>query len=132
MLRRELRDHTFKLLFQKEFYQEDELQEQLNCFLEEQETLKPEDCTMLMERVTKILEVLPDLDAQIQEKSTGWKLRRMNRVDLTLIRLALYEMKMDDAVPVKVAINEAVELAKQYGGEESPQFVNGVLARLIS
>ena len=54
----------------------------------------------------------------------------MNKVDLTLLRLAVYEMKWDDDVPVSVAINEAVELAKRFGGEESPSFVNGVLAKL--
>ena len=55
----------------------------------------------------------------------------MARVDLTIIRLALYEILFDDQVPEKVAINEAVELAKKYGGDESPAFINGVLARLV-
>jgi N utilization substance protein B len=54
----------------------------------------------------------------------------MGKVDLTLIRLAAYEMKYEEDVPVKVAINEAVELAKKYGTDDSPAFVNGVLARL--
>ena len=52
-------------------------------------------------------------------------------MDLTIIRLALYEILFDDQVPEKVAINEAVELAKKYGGDESPAFINGVLARLV-
>ena len=54
----------------------------------------------------------------------------MNKVDLTILRLAVYEMKWDDDVPVSVAINEAVELAKRFGGDESPSFINGVLARI--
>ena len=56
---------------------------------------------------------------------------RMGKVDLTIIRLAVYEMKYDDDIPVSVAINEAVELAKRYGSENSPAFINGVLAKMI-
>ena len=54
----------------------------------------------------------------------------MGKVDLTILRLAVYEMKLDEDIPVKVAINEAVELAKKFGGDESPAFVNGVLAKI--
>jgi N utilization substance protein B len=54
----------------------------------------------------------------------------MGKVDLTILRLAVFEMKFDEEIPVKVAINEAVELAKKFGGEESPSFINGVLAKL--
>ena len=54
----------------------------------------------------------------------------MNKVDLTILRLAVYEMKWDDSVPVGVAINEAVELAKKYSSDDGPAFVNGVLAKL--
>lgn len=132
MLRRELRDNTFKLLFHHEFYEGTELEEQLTNYLEEQEDIKPEDKVVLWERALKIMKALPTLDKEIEDKATGWKLQRMNRVDLTLIRLALYEMRMDDDVPVKVAINEAIELAKIYGGDESPSFVNGVLSKLVS
>ena len=58
------------------------------------------------------------------------KTGRMNKVDLSVLRLAVYEMKWDDEVPVKVAINEAVELAKNFSGDEGPAFVNGVLGKL--
>ena len=66
----------------------------------------------------------------VNEVAEGWKTARMGKVDLTLIRLAVYEMKYEEDVPVKVAINEAVELAKKYGSDDSPAFVNGVLAKL--
>ena len=72
------------------------------------------------------------MDEKIAAVAKGWKLNRMGKVELTILRLALYEMLYDDQVPGKVAINEAVELAKKYGGAESPQFVNGILAKLIS
>ena len=131
MGRRELRENTFKLLFHQEFYTGTELNEQLDNYLEEEE-FKVADKALLKKRVMAILKELPVLDAEIEQKTIGWKLKRMNRVDLTLIRLALYEIKHDDQVPVGVAINEAVELAKVYGGDESPQFVNGVLSKLVS
>ena len=61
----------------------------------------------------------------------SWKTDRMAKTDLAIIRLAVYEIKYEDAIPDKVAINEAVELAKLYGEESSPAFVNGVLARIV-
>ena len=66
----------------------------------------------------------------LNEHVTGWKTSRMNKVDLSILRLAVYEMKYDEDVPVGVAINEAVELAKKFGGSEAPAFINGVLGKL--
>ena len=74
---------------------------------------------------------LAEIDEAIDAVAEGWKTGRMGKVDLTLIRLAVYEMKYDEDVPVGVAINEAVELAKKYGTDESPAFINGVLAKLV-
>jgi N utilization substance protein B len=70
-----------------------------------------------------------ELDAQIQSASRNWRLERMARVDRNLLRLALYELKHADDVPAKVAINEAIEIAKRYGTSESSAFVNGILDR---
>ena len=64
------------------------------------------------------------------EASDDWSIERMSKVDLTILRLAYYEMNFDEDIPVKVAINEAVELAKIYGGDDSPAFINGVLGKL--
>ena len=66
----------------------------------------------------------------MNEKTKGWKTSRMNKVDLTILRLAVYEILWDDDIPTSVAINEAVELAKRFSGEDGPSFVNGVLAKL--
>ena len=85
----------------------------------------------IFEKVEKISEKIEEIDAKINEVSEGWKTGRMGKVDLTLIRLAVYEMLYEEDVPAKVAINEAVELAKQYGTDNSPSFVNGVLAKLV-
>ena len=66
----------------------------------------------------------------IGETAEGWKVSRMGKVDLTILRLAVYEMKYDEDVPVKVAINEAVELSKKFSGDDSPAFINGILGKL--
>lgn len=65
----------------------------------------------------------------LDEKAKGWNTARMSKVDLTILRLAVYEMKYDDSVPDRVAINEAVELAKKFGQDASSGFVNGILAK---
>ena len=129
--RSRLRDLSFQLVYQYDFYPEEERAEQIRLFTEEQDNLTEEDQALLSDRAAKIYEQMPELDREIEANTSGWKLNRMSRVDLSVIRLALYEMRYDDEVPVKVAINEAVELAKLYGGESSPQFVNGVLAKLV-
>jgi transcription antitermination protein NusB len=72
---------------------------------------------------------LAELDAQIQSASRNWRLERMARVDRNLLRLALYELKFGSDVPAKVAINEAIEIAKRFGTNESSAFVNGILDR---
>ena len=85
----------------------------------------------LKTRFHAIVEKLPQINERIGQSSEGWKPERMNRVDLSILRLACYEMDYDAEVPQKVAINEAVELAKKYGGDESPRFVNGILSKLV-
>jgi N utilization substance protein B len=79
--------------------------------------------------VRGVREHLAELDAQIQGASKNWRLERMARVDRNLLRLALYELKHIEDVPAKVAINEAIEIAKRYGTNESSAFVNGILDR---
>ena len=76
------------------------------------------------------LEKQAQLDGVIENFLKGWAINRLNRVDLALLRLAIYEMLNEADVPLGVAVNEAVELAKQYGGDESPAFVNGVLGNV--
>ena len=84
----------------------------------------------MLEKAKAIVMNAEKIDAMINEHTTGWKTTRMNKVDLSILRLAVYEMQMDDDVPVKVAINEAIELAKRFSGDEGPAFINGVLGKL--
>ncbi len=131
MTRREIREQVFKMLFRVEFYNQEEMSEQIALCEDDACSWKEKDKTYIFEKVEKISEKLEEIDAKINEVSEGWKTGRMGKVDLTLIRLAVYEMLYEEDVPAKVAINEAVELAKQYGTDDSPSFVNGVLAKLV-
>ena len=81
-------------------------------------------------KIKKIEEVLEDIDTAVNAVAEKWKTSRMGKVELTVIRLAVYEMRYEEDIPVSVAINEAVELAKKFGGDESSRFVNGILAKL--
>ena len=131
MTRREIREQVFKMLFRVEFYNQEEMSEQIALCEDDACSWKEKDKSYIFEKVEKISEKLEEIDAKINEVSEGWKTGRMGKVDLTLIRLAVYEMLYEEDVPAKVAINEAVELAKQYGTDNSPSFVNGVLAKLV-
>ena len=131
MTRREIREQVFKMLFRVEFYNQEEMSEQIALCEDDACSWKEKDKTYIFEKVEKISEKLEEIDAKINEVSEGWKTGRMGKVDLTFIRLAVYEMLYEEDVPAKVAINEAVELAKQYGTDNSPSFVNGVLAKLV-
>ncbi len=130
MSRREIREQIFKLLFRTEFYKEEDLQEQRQLFLDELGQEKNEDTQYIQQKYEDILSHLTEIDAMVNEVALGWKTSRMGKVDLTLIRLAVYEMKYEEDVPQGVAINEAVELAKNYGTDDSSSFVNGILAKL--
>lgn len=130
MVRRELREHIFKLLFQIEFNEMKEMPEHVELYLDCLESASDSDKKYIRDKFNTLCEKVDEIDALINTHATGWKTSRMNKVDLTLLRLAVYEMKWDEEVPVKVAINEAVELAKVFSGEEGPAFVNGVLAKL--
>ena len=132
MSRSKLREKVFQLLFRIEFGSEEEYEEQAALFFadEEQETLTEKEQKQIQDKYDQILAHLDKIDAQINEKSVGWNVSRLGKVELAIMRLAVYEMLYDEDIPVNVAINEAVELAKNYGGDNAPSFVNGVLAKL--
>ena len=130
MTRREIREHIFLMLFRKDFHEANELDEQMELYLSQLEKPSIEDYAYLTSRFHSVVEHVEEIDQILTEAASGWKLNRMGKVDLTILRLAVYEMRFDEDIPVKVAINEAVELAKIFGGDESPGFINGVLAKL--
>jgi N utilization substance protein B len=131
MSRRELREQLFKLLFRVEFNEEEEMPQQEEFFLEEEEIDRENDRKQLDAKFHNILEKLTDIDRELNEKVSGWDTSRMGKVDLTILRLAVYEIQYDEDIPTGVAINEAVELAKKFGQDSSASFVNGVLAKFV-
>ena len=130
MNRRELRTHIFELLFRVEFNDREEMPEQMRLFFESLPELSPEDQAYMEEKYERIMEKLPEIDRLLGETAEGWKVSRMGKADLAILRLAVYEMEFDEDVPVGVAVNEAVELSKRFGGDGSPAFVNGVLGKI--
>lgn len=135
MGRRGLREQIFKLLFMSEFYPAEDLPEQADIYLaelEEQEVLSEQEAQSIREKYLSVRENMPKIDKALNEISRGWKTSRMGRVDVNILRLAVYEICYDEGVPEKVAVNEAVEIAKKYGREESASFINGLLGKIIS
>ncbi len=130
MSRREMREQLFKLLFRVEFNPREELAQQEAFFFEDEENGSgQEENAQISEKFNKIIEKLENIDQSLNEKVQGWDTGRMGKVDLTILRLAVYEITFDEEIPTSVAINEAVELAKKFGQDSSPAFVNGVLAK---
>ncbi len=131
MNRREIREQIFKMLFQAEFYESGEMDEQIQISMDELEETNEGKRNYIEQKLRRIYSLREEIDALINEKATGWKTGRMAKVDLTLIRLAVYEIRYEENIPAGVAINEAVELAKVYSSDGAPSFVNGVLAKLV-
>lgn len=130
MKRSEIRENIFKLVFCGDFHSSEELSEQVNCYFEELPQVTEEEHAYMVAKFEAIKDRIPEIDGKINGVAKGWKTDRMGKAELAILRLAVYEMLFDEDVPVKVAINEAVELAKKFGGDDSPAFVNGILGKL--
>lgn len=100
--------------------------EAINLFFES-DTFKKSSKDFATDLLLGILDKGTDLDARISEKSSNWSISRMAKIDLAIIRLAAYELVYREDIPKNVTINEAIEIAKKFGSEESPAFVNGIL-----
>ena len=132
MSRSELREHVFRMLFRIEFNDEKEMKEQEKLYFELLDEVAEKEQEYILNKYRAIVEKMEEIDGVLNALSTGWKTSRMNRVDLTILRLATYELKYDEDVPTGVAINEAVELANRYSSDSGPAFINGVLAKVAN
>ena len=132
MTRSRIREAIYQMLFRVEFYPPEQLDEQLVLFFESEEwpqKSKASEKDYVASKFRSIVEKIPEIDEAVDSNSKNWTTSRMSRSDLTIIRLAVYEIRYDEDIPTSVAINEAVELAKKYGTDSSGSFVNGVLAK---
>ena len=154
MKRSEVREHIFKIVFRTAFYPQEEWCEQKEIYLDQfmiesmeqwkeqhEITLDPapyedevrrieKDIKEIGKRAQMIMDQLEEMDRVIETISEGWKIGRIGKVELAILRVAIYEIQKDTEIPTGVAINEAVELAKKFGTEKSAKFVNGLLAKL--
>ena len=129
MSRKKNREEAFKLLYQTEINKED-FMAQLDFYIAENE-LSPEAAEYITDLVAGVNMRIAEIDGCIEKYlAKSWKLDRISRVDLALLRLGYYEIKYREDVPKGAAINEAVELAKKYGSDSSGKFVNGILANI--
>lgn len=131
MTRHEMRECMFCLLFQNDFYTADEFGEQRDNFLGERK-MTDKEREEILAKLDQLIACLPHIDEKISKYSKGWKIERIAKAELAILRLASYEALYDDDIPVGVAVNEAVELAKQYGEDNGPSFVNGILGKIVN
>ncbi len=130
MKRSSLREQVFKILFRAEFMDGSEMEQQEELFFDSGDIIvSPKDREYIVNKVNRIVEKTPEIDAQLSGKMKGWTIERIGKVELALLRLGIYELEYDDDIPDGVAIAEAVELAMKFGSENSGSFVNGVLAK---
>ncbi len=131
MNRSDMREYAFKLIYSLEIQKVDNIQEQVDLYFESNNIKDEETKKYITDAILGIeknkAEILSDIEKNLKEE---WKLNRISKMDLSVLKLAIYEIKFSE-VPYKVSINEAVELAKKYGEDKSKKFVNGILASIV-
>ena len=135
MKRTQLRETIFKIIFRLEFNQPPEMPEQIDFQLEQLKksggaSPNKKEEAYIREKSLEIIDRIRELDDRIEQSADHWRISRIGKVELAVLRVSVYEILFDDDIPDKVAINEAIELARRYGTEESPAFVNGVLSKV--
>ncbi len=141
------REHCFKMLFDMDFYPETEKKEQIDLYFEQiredefdskgepkilHEVVFDEfDKVEAKERVEDCNTHLEEIDTKLKAAIEGWNFDRLPKIEKAILRLAYYEMKYVDSIPEAVAINEAINLAKKFGGDDSSSFINAILGKLV-
>lgn len=131
MKRSAAREQAFKLLYSLQIQNNEELQEKIDIYLENNEITDKQAQEYICNIAKGVNENKEEIEGLIRKNlKKGWDISRVSKIDLVLLKLAIYEMKYND-LPYKVAINETVELAKRYGLDNSHIFINGILANII-
>ncbi len=130
MLRSQVREEIFKIMFRYPFVEEVEMEEQISFSLEDLEGKSEENIRYIKDKVMHILENIEAIDSKIEACCEGWNLNRIGKAEITIMRIAVYELMMEEDIPNKVAINEAVELSKIYCDEDAKGFVNAILGKV--
>lgn len=135
MSRKVARELAFKIVFESEFQKDEASNKLIEMFLENpEEDAKntSEEIEYIKDVVEGVCEKLEELDAEIKKHLKGWTMDRIGKIDIAILRLAIYEILYREDIPYKVSANEAVELAKTFSEDASPSFINGVLAEIIN
>lgn len=132
MNRTEIREQAFKLIYSLEIQKKEDLEEAIELYIESNEITEKNAIEYIKDAVFGIEKNKEEIVSSIEKNlKKDWKIDRISKIDLSILKLAIYEIKHTE-VPYKVVINEAVELAKKYGEENSRNFVNGVLASVVN
>ncbi|MTI65436.1 MAG: transcription antitermination factor NusB [Firmicutes bacterium] len=123
------RETTMKLLFEMEL-NDDYTKERVESFLENNE-ISEDEGEYIIDISQKVIENLSLIDTKIEEYASGWKIKRIAKVDLSILRLAICEILYREDIPIQVSINEAIEVSKKYSSDESRKFINGLLGSLV-
>ena len=131
MNRSEIREQAFKLIYSLEIQKKEPIEEQIELYLESNEIKDKKAITYIEDVVKGIEKNKEEIIVKIEKNlKQDWKIERISKVDVAILKLAIYEIKYTD-IPFKVAINEAVELGKKYGEDTSKNFINGILASVV-
>lgn len=131
MKRSEIRELAFKLIYSLEIQKNENLDEQIDLYIESNEIEDGEAIEYIKDCIYGINENAEEINKTIESSLTSdWKIDRISKVNLSLLKLAIYEIKYKN-IPYKVEINEVVELAKTYGEDMSSKFINGALAKIV-
>ena len=131
MNRSAIRELAFRLIYSQEIQKEENIEEQIELLLEANEVQDKNAIEYINDILKGINKNNEEILALIQQNlKTDWKIERISKVDLSLLKLAIYEIKYKD-LAFKIVINEVVELAKKYGEDQSKNFVNGILASIV-
>lgn len=129
MGRKIARESTMKLLYQMDI-NDDFSEKEISIFLENNE-LKSDEVEYINEVVKGINENIEEIDSYIEKYSEGWKIKRLARIDLAVLRIAIYEIMHKEDMPPQVSINEAVDVSKKYSTDESSKYINGLLGTFL-
>ena len=133
MSRKMARECAFKLIYEIPFHPDSTVQSRMEFFGESEEygKLNKNDVAYLNQTVNNCFEHINEIDEKLSGSLKNWTLARLPKVNLSILRLSLSEMSFGGDIPYQISINEAVELAKKYGDDDAPAFINGVLADVI-
>ena len=131
MKRSAIREAAFKLIYSFEIQEPENLEEQIDLYLECEEIKDKEAKEYIVDAINGIRKHIDEINNLIKKNlKADWTIERISKVDFSILKLAIYEIKYKE-IPYKVAINEALEISKKYGEEASKKFINGILASVV-